>query len=130
MKARKPSEKPCDKSCKGRVLNSGVYCDCIEKKLPSLKNNRSAKLVYTDGIERFPAPTPESSFGDDPARLVEKLIRYGLNPYEVNLIMARINEDKTFQEIVEEQGWTSIGTAHFHFRQALKKLRERGFKPG
>ena len=124
MKARMP----CEKNCKGRILDSGkgIYCRCIESKLPK-RNKGSVQAISTDGIERY-----HQAFEYPDADLTSKEIeaslrRHGLDEYEIKLVMARFVEDLTVKEIVETQGWTNSNSANYYIRSVLLKLRERRF---
>lgn len=53
---------------------------------------------------------------------------YGLAPHEVDLLVARFEDSKTFDQIVAEQGWTSKGSMAWHLKQILKTLKERQYE--
>lgn len=59
---------------------------------------------------------------------IEKLYYYGLQEYEVELIVARVLDNKPISVIVEEQHFISGNSVNYHFKKALKKLKERGFR--
>lgn len=56
-----------------------------------------------------------------------KLRKFGLDPYEAELIILRYIEEKSMQDIVKEQGWLNISSASHYLRRTLSKLREGKF---
>lgn len=56
-----------------------------------------------------------------------KLKQFGLEQYEVELIVRRILDGQGLAEIVDEQGWTNKNSANYFLRKALTKLRKGGF---
>lgn len=48
--------------------------------------------------------------------------KYGLAAHEIDLLVARLCDEKTFAEITEEQGWKSVGVAYSAYRDAKEKL--------
>lgn len=125
------TETKCEEGCQGRVLKPGLYCKCIESKLPKMGSYKSVQLVYVggsidnlvEGQSLYETPNEE-----DTVSLKQALVDNGLDPHEVDLVLARFVEDKTFREIAATQNWTSMGSCAYHFKMALKKLRERNFK--
>lgn len=63
-------------------------------------------------------------------KLVNQLIEFGLDPYQVDLVILRVVEKKSMKEIVKELGWRSTDSANYHLKKALKMLRERNFNCG
>lgn len=120
----------CRSGCKGRILRSGRYCRCIEHKLPNLGTHKSINPIYSPDIARYSESDTikryENRFSYQSFKT--KLKKFGLSEHELDLVLARFGEDKTFDEIVKEQGWVSISSAAYHFKQILKKLRERNYK--
>lgn len=57
-----------------------------------------------------------------------RLRQYGLKGYEIKLVLAKFVAEQTISEIVKEQGWSSAGSANYHLKQALAKLKDRKFK--
>ncbi len=57
-----------------------------------------------------------------------RLIEFGLNPHEVELILLRCVDGRSMKDVVTEQGWVSINSASHYLRTALEKLRTGGFK--
>lgn len=122
----------CEPGCEGKILPSGYYCQCLEAKLPK-PSGRSVKL-YTQGLSIESAATVNSAYPlykstTEPriANLIDQLYRYGLEEFEVELIIARFIEEKTLREIRTELGWTSHSSIDHHLKQTLKKLKKRGF---
>lgn len=104
------------------------YCDCIESQLPNLNQRQSVKAIPIPDIERHArgdsSPTPESNT----TRMLEKLDRCKLESWEKELIIDRFVEGKTLQQIMMDQGWTSVGSAEYHLKKTLNKLKIRGYK--
>lgn len=69
-----------------------------------------------------------AEYSSDQVPLVLKLKGYGLQEHEVALLVARFEDNKTFSQIVKEQGWTSKGSLAWHLRQVLKTLKEREYE--
>lgn len=89
-------------------------------------------LRYTAFIERAPQP-PKPKAADesteiDESYVVGRLKTYGLGEHEIKILLQRFYDELTFEEIVEESGWTSQGSANYTFQQTLKKLRKMGFR--
>lgn len=134
MTEKKPSKKSlngsCPTDCKGRITGPETYCACIEKHLPSMGLGKKArKIQYRESVDT--APNPEQLYVSTVERGVEAMEKalkhYGLDEWEVRLMMARVVEEKTLVEIQTEQGWVSPGHVAYHIRATLKKLKERGF---
>jgi hypothetical protein len=120
--------KPCGKSCKGKILNGdkGIYCKHIEDKLPK-PTNQSVKAFAYGRIEDLwlkiafrEARVPEEV-------IVERLKQAGLGVYEIELLMLRYVEGKSMKTIVAEQGWLNKDSASHFLRKALSSLRKVGF---
>lgn len=118
----------CEKRCLGRIINKerGIYCVHIEKKLPK-PSRQSIKAYFTAEIERYSTANPKrnaKSLGD----IISTLARFGLGLYEIKLIYYRAIKDMSFVALAKKQGWLNEHSAAYHYRKAIKKLRERGFK--
>jgi hypothetical protein len=70
--------------------------------------------------------TPKRELSEN--AIIARLRRFGLDPYEVELLMLRFVEQKTMKEIVKEQGWTNVNSVNYFLRRVLTKLRKAGFK--
>lgn len=57
-----------------------------------------------------------------------KLRRYGMQDHQVGLLISRFVDGRTLKEIAKQEGWRSEDTVSYHIRNALKELKERGFK--
>lgn len=121
----------CNKSCKGRIISDGKYCNCIEKRLPRI-SRRSVKARSIDpNIIQNIMITPLSDIipkREDMQFTQYKLRKFGLSEFEVILILSRFYEGKTFEEIVKEQCWRSISSVEYYFKRVLSKLRKGKFK--
>jgi len=118
----------CSKGCKGRIIGPDQYCDCIESKLPSLNTRKSVKAKLSGAhIERYPNPRKVRS-ALETQELEKKLYSYGLNKYEVDLLIARFSDSLTIEQIVQKQHWTSQGSVSYHLQTTFNKLRERKYK--
>lgn len=60
---------------------------------------------------------------------VQGLVAYGLSEHEVQLIVERLINNKTWKELCEDTGWVKIHEARKYLQKAVSKLRLRGFKP-
>lgn len=120
---------PCKKSCKGYVVDSrrGQYCPCIEKKLPK-SSRQSVKALYSGRIEEYWLREEFSRKARTVEAIERKLQRFGLSPYEVELIMLRYVDDMQMKEIVKEQGWVNASSAGYFLKKTLAKLRLGGFR--
>lgn len=63
----------------------------------------------------------------DKEELIGRLYEFGLQAYEVQLLLSRFYDGMSFKDIVDQHKWTSVGSASYHFKMALKKLREGKF---
>lgn len=118
------AQKSCKKDCKGLIVDKdkGIYCRHLEAKLPTMA--RASKVSRNYNIENFPETNKARS---SESKILLKLIKHGLDPHEVELIMLRYVENKTVKEIVKEQGWLSLNSCNYHLRKALNKLRDGKF---
>lgn len=73
---------------------------------------------YSQGLWAPQAPRPDAE---------KDLARFGLDPFEVELIMARFVDGKPMKQIVKDQGWLNSSSANYFLRKVLKKLREGRF---
>ncbi len=121
----------CEKRCKGVIVDKlrGVYCGHIEGKMPK-RSKQSIKAYLTDRIDGYWLEAEEKDREISEYEIVTYLKRFGLDPYEVELLMLRFIENKSMKDIVKEQGWVSVTSANYYFRTILKKLREGGFSFG
>lgn len=121
------AKKVCEKKCKGIILDKikGVYCSHIEKRMP--KNSRqsvNARMVgYIDDLG-----VPSDSSPEERDKIEIRLRKFGLSPYEIELLMSRYGEGNPMSVVIEQQGWISVNSAAHYLRTALKKLRDGGFK--
>lgn len=92
---------------------------------------RSLKVLLVEDITQFDT-SMVLSWGSTTEikifRLQKVLEKFGLEEYEVELIMDKFVAELTLHEIVKIQGWTSTGSCNYSLKQALTKLKERGFK--
>ena len=122
--------------CKGRILSPDRYCPCLERHLPPVQTKKSGFGIRVSDIVLWPdydgVAAPEQStetvYGPDQIELRLKLKKYGLKEHEVDLLVARFEDEKTFDEIVKEQGWTSKGSLAWHLKQVLRTLKERNYE--
>lgn len=121
-------QKFCEKRCVGRIVDAkrGIYCKCIEKKLPK-PSKQSVKAYPTEKIDDFWLRQEISQDGVPEEQILYKLRKFGLDPYEVELLMLRYVEGFSMKKIVVEQGWLSIGSANHYLHKALAKLRAGKF---
>lgn len=99
--------------------------------MPKLGTYRSVQAYFTHQIERYTmsADALYTSTTEENIDTIEwRLRQYGLMGFEIKLVLARFIGEKTINEIVKEQGWTSVGSANYHLKQALTKLKDRKFK--
>lgn len=88
-------------------------------------SKQSVKTVKNYNIDnKGMAPLPEVS--ED--QIEAQLRGFGLAGYEVALVVARVLDRKPLKQIAKEQGWVDFRSAAYHFKKALKKLRDAGFK--
>lgn len=124
-RSRKKSKDGCEPRCKGRIIAPDRYCECIEKKLPSLRKTRSTAAIQAgERIEQVPGG-PQMNQEQKIHLLIQKLARLGMQYYAIDLLIARIVEGQTLKRITKEQKWTSTGSANYHLRRAYKTVRER-----
>lgn len=125
------SKRKCPDTCKGVIVDAtkGRYCDCIEKKLPKLNNpHKSVGTSYYQDITnlQLPAEFTEEDY-TDLGSLEGKLLKAGLSPYEIRLLIAKYVDGRSLRDIFKEGNWTSIGSLNHQLRSATKKLRQGGF---
>lgn len=126
----------CKKGCKGRVLEYGKYCPCIERKLPRLgsMNSVKSKSRADMGWVNRDSDRPDRVMERNEARVRERdevkgrLLQYGLAAPVAELVIARYFDSLSFPELAKSLGWVSVDSASYHLKQALKTLRERKFK--
>lgn len=94
--------------------------------MPKMSKN-SVKAFYTGRIDEFwlkeqidNREVPEWEIG-------VKMRNFGLNEFEIELLLSRYVENKSMLDIVAEQGWQSLNSASHYLKSALKKLRDGGF---
>lgn len=122
-------KKLCGRRCRGRILNKekGLYCPHIEVKLPKL-TKQSLYADPSDVIDRHSLSLwgrhQERSIHD----IVRTLSRYGLAIHEIKLVYYRAIIGMDFKRIAKKTKWVNADAASYHYRQALKKLRNGGFK--
>ena len=102
----------------------------MERKLPKLRKKGSVETINFADIDWLPSAGEAlyTSSELDLSVLPTKLKLYGLKKYEVELIIAKFIEEKTLDEIVTAQNWTSKGSCVWHLKKTLRKLKEMGFK--
>lgn len=90
----------------------------------------SVRGLLTDKIEKYAGTFAlyKSTTEEKIKNIQKKLIQAGLSQFEVELLMSRFIEEKSFKEIVKEQGWTSLGSASHYLRSALSKLKKGNFE--
>ena len=114
----------CPKGCKGVQLGSR-YCFHLEKKLPSLKKTKSVDArAVGQRIEQAHQSIEYPKTPVDRAELELKLVKIGLNEWEVELVVGRVVDGRK----LEDFGWTSEGSVRYHLKRLFKVLKERGFK--
>lgn len=130
----KKLNEPCQKACKGRVLNAkrGKYCDCIERKLGESKRSsiRARNIGHTINEVSESIPSWKTETERSKKEVTAHLALYGLADYEIEMIWLRFFEEVPFKDLVKQGGWTSVGAAAYFYRQTISKLRKRGFKWG
>ena len=128
-KSEKKLTEQCPKCSKPMVNKDGTYCWCWEKQISPLRNRRKdVPTSVGEAIEQYPSPeaiSPLTLQGKVNWRTL--LQDSGLEPFEVELVIAKNLLGLTMNQIVKVQHWTSLGSANYHYRNSLKKLRKRGF---
>jgi hypothetical protein len=106
-------------------------CPHLEKLLPSAEAGKDGrKLVYSDNIDAlstFFYDYLPSTTDAEVRNFVTKLQKYGLQDYEVEILVERFVNNKTIKEITDESGYTSPGAAFYIIKKAIEKLKTRGF---
>ncbi len=125
----KTDRERCETNCCGRIVNKekGIYCHHIESKMPK-GSKQSIKAIYSDRIEDYWLREQFEQRPLHPDEVELKLKRFGLDKYEVELLMLRYVENKPMKDIVKEQGWVNMNSATHYLRSSLRKLRDGGFK--
>ena len=59
--------------------------------------------------------------------LSELFRSFGLEAYEIQVMLDRFASEMTWQQIIAKRGWTSRRTANRVLKSVLEKLREREF---
>ena len=59
--------------------------------------------------------------------LKKKLISFAVPEHQIQLILARYGENRSFDQIAKDLGWTSGSSVARHLRQALKDLKTKRF---
>jgi hypothetical protein len=91
------------------------------------KQRRNVPLqFYGTMIDSMAQKNPKRELSEN--AIIARLRKFGLDPYEVELLMLRFVEQKTVKDIVKEQGWTNVNSANYFLRRVLTKLRKAGFK--
>lgn len=129
----KKAQLVCEKSCQGRIINKerGVYCDHIESRINRSKR-QSIKASYYGNIDAMWVMNEKHT---SLLEIEEKLRMFGLDHYEIDLIIARVVEGKSMKQLIAEQirnkepAWLTANSAGYHYKKALKKLRIGKFKP-
>lgn len=85
-------------------------------------------LMYRDDIDRF----ADQDAGIDNlekslTRIRWRLKAFGLSVLEVKIVIARCWENRTFKDIKDVYSLTSTGSAEYHYKRAIAKLRAKGF---
>jgi len=96
-----------------------------EAQTPKQKRNVPLQF-YGTMIDSMAQKTPKRELSEN--AIIVRLRRFGLDPYEVELLMLRFVEQKTMKDIVKEQGWTNVNSVNYFLRRVLTKLRKAGFK--
>lgn len=129
----------CPNSCKGIILDAdrGLYCKHIETKMRHTKT--SVRALLQDDIQRLPGPmNPEeellqkeeyklNGWPEEPD-LRDLLKLTDLQNFEIDIIVAKLEEDKSLREIAEEQGWPSRDSVNYRWVKAIETLRKRGIR--
>lgn len=92
-------------------------------------------VVYVEDIDRLPKELLDtigflpSITEDNYNDFVDALIEHGLVEHEVELIIERYLNNKSWGEIRDSLGWTSVYGARQVLQRAINKLKIKGFKP-
>lgn len=125
---QKAGKKRCVRGCPGRIVDKarGIYCPHIEAKLPKISKD-SVKATPKENIENYSGQF-ENNLRELPGCEVElKLKRFGLDDFEVELLMLRFVEARPMVEVVKEQGWINVNSANYYLKCTLDKLRRARF---
>lgn len=148
--ARKVSKKKLKVwSCKEGCDLSKTACSHLEK-LIAPKQQYGVKLIYVDptlqtfdasvaSVSRAISGYRDHSVGyenslyspttEETIEFIKTLKQYGMDSFQVELMVARFVKDMTFDQIVKEYGWLSKSTLHAQYEKAIAVLKTNGFKP-
>lgn len=142
MHSRKRLQNGC--TCnQADYIKLGTYCPHWEKQLPGVEGPQAKKIVFTSEPERFQTaetpeeeylrleeaskePKPEERLVDDETALLEKLIRKGLAEKKARVVVDRLCNGKTFNEIAKDLGYRHARAAHTAYEDAIKWLKKHG----
>ena len=108
-------------------LSEGKICIHLAKLLPY--PDRGKMPIASEYEKRNLIYLPQEESYEDICIKVEDLLgRYGSTKAMSRIISAKLFDKKTWEDIVREQNFTSIGSARYFFNKSMKYLKNRGFK--
>lgn len=85
--------------------------------------------MYTDTIEEFGG---EGNRTVDPTEgawtFYKKAKKLGLKNDQILILIERFYLGRSFRQILDQYGWTSMDTLYRRYQKALALLKKRGFK--
>lgn len=134
-KGSKPKSKKtwtCEHKCK---MTDGKPCKHLEKLLPSMEQGVDRHWLkyfpYLDRLNVDPDAGPANLTDTQVKKFVLFLKNCGLQEHHIIILVDKYAYGKTFKEITQDHGFTSLGVTHFLCKQAetiVKKVLERKAK--
>ena len=147
MSGKKPAPWSCAKHGDAGAYFKlhGVYCRCLEELIGPVDGGGSTRIVLdqflhqstdeTDPLSEYLnceaaalAGPAEERVLSGPDAMRASLRPYKLSPKKVEVIIARLFEEKTWQQIAEEHGYGEASNAARAFRDAMEILKKKGYR--
>lgn len=90
-------------------------------------SKQSVQAFVATQIENYSLPKEFWDRTMEDHEIEARLRKFGLDNFEVELVMLRYIDNMTMKDIIEAQGWVSVNSVAHHLRSALRKLRKAGF---
>lgn len=104
----------------------GIYCPCLESKLPR-PSRQSVEPRYSNRIEDYWLREEFYHREIPEYEIVMRLRAFGIGEAHIELVMMRYIENMKMLDIMQKLGWVSLRSANYHLKETLGKLRKGGF---
>ncbi len=103
-------------------------CEHVEEMLPD-RRRQTVRMVYRDSMDHLSMDVDNApTLSEQVLEMQTRLSGYALNELEIDILVCKFVYKHSLRDIAEDLGFSSHSTVNLLYKQALDKLKQKGFR--